>query len=42
VRGEQFDRQRHTSRLVVKAATYHGLSVRRLDDRWEATLILDV
>ena len=24
VRGEQFDRQRHTSRLVVKAATYHG------------------
>ena len=41
-RGESFDLRRHTSRLVVKAATYHGLSVRRLDDRWEATVILDV
>jgi homoserine kinase len=42
VRGEPLDRQRHGSRLDVKAATYHGLSVRRLEDHWEATVVLDV
>ena len=40
--GEPRDRQRHEPRLDVKAATYHGLSVRRRDDGWEATVILDV
>ncbi len=42
VQGEPLDRQRHEPRLDVKAATYHGLSVRRLEDRWEATVVLDV
>jgi len=42
VKGEPLDRGRHGSRLDVKAATYHGLSVRRLEDHWEATVVLDV
>ena len=42
VAGEPRDRQRHEPRLDVKAATYHGLSVRRHDDGWEATVVLDV
>ena len=42
VKGEPLDRRRHGTRLDVKAATYHGLSVRRLEDHWEATVLLDV
>ncbi|MGZ4199271.1 MAG: homoserine kinase [Thermoleophilia bacterium] len=42
VRGEPLDRERHRPRLDVKAATYHGLSVRRLEHHWEATVVLDV
>lgn len=29
-------------RSPVKAATYHGLAVRRVADRWEAVVLLDV
>jgi SHS2 domain-containing protein len=27
---------------AVKAVTYHGLSLRQVDDGWEATLLFDV
>jgi SHS2 domain-containing protein len=40
--GEPVDAARHEPRDLVKAATYHGLSVRQLRDRWEARVILDV
>ncbi len=40
--GEPRDRQRHEPRLDVKAATYHGLSLRRGGEGWEATIVLDV
>ena len=40
--GEPRDRRRHEPRLDVKAATYHGLSLRRGDQGWEATVVLDV
>jgi SHS2 domain-containing protein len=40
--GEPVDESRHEPRDLVKAATYHGLSVRELPGRWEARVILDV
>ena len=40
--GEPADPDRHAPRDLVKAATYHGLSVQRLESGWEARVILDV
>jgi SHS2 domain-containing protein len=40
--GEPVDPARHSPRDLVKAATYHGLSVRSQEDGLEATVILDV
>ena len=40
--GEPVDPDRHAPRDLVKAATYHGLSVRRAEGGWEARVILDV
>jgi SHS2 domain-containing protein len=40
--GEPVDPQRHAPRDLVKAATYHGLSVAEVQDGLEARVILDV
>jgi SHS2 domain-containing protein len=40
--GEPVDDLRHEPRDLVKAATYHGLSVDQLPGSWEARVILDV
>ena len=40
--GEPVDPARHIPRDLVKAATYHGLSVRSQEDGLEARVILDV
>jgi SHS2 domain-containing protein len=40
--GERADPGRHAPRDLVKAATYHGLAVRRGESGFEATVILDV
>ena len=40
--GEPVDPGRHSPRDLVKAATYHGLSVRSQADGLEARVILDV
>jgi SHS2 domain-containing protein len=40
--GEPTDPLRHSPRDLVKAATYHGLAVRRRREGLEATVILDV
>jgi len=40
--GEAIDRERHVLACDVKAATAHGLSVRRTDGSWEARVTLDV
>jgi SHS2 domain-containing protein len=40
--GDRVDRDRHSLRRLVKAATYHGLRVARQDGRWEARVILDL
>jgi SHS2 domain-containing protein len=40
--GEPVDPARHEPRDLVKAATYHGLSVEQAPGRWKARVILDV
>lgn len=42
LRGEDFDPERHERRLLVKAATYHGLKVAKEDGRWRAEVIFDI
>jgi SHS2 domain-containing protein len=41
-RGEKQNAKRHEVHAVVKAATYHGLELRRVDDGWEGIVLLDV
>jgi protein archease len=40
--GEPIDRQRHVLDHEVKAATRHGLSLRRENDDWVAEVIVDI
>ena len=40
--GEPLDPARHALASEVKAATAHGLSVRRSPDGWQATVTLDI
>lgn len=40
--GARIDRGRHAVRRMVKAATYHGLSISRTDGQWEARVLLDL
>jgi SHS2 domain-containing protein len=40
--GGTVDPTRHAVRRMIKAATYHGLSLRRVNDLWEARVILDL
>jgi SHS2 domain-containing protein len=40
--GEPFARERHPLKTLVKAATYHTLTVSRTGRLWTATLVLDV
>jgi protein archease len=42
VDGETLDPGRHPIRTLVKAATYHALSVTFVGGEWEATVVLDV
>ena len=40
--GEPLDRGRHHLEHEVKAITYHGLRVERIDDGWLAEVIVDI
>ena len=42
VSGEDFDPERHERRLLIKAATYHQLSVEKKEGRWTAHVIFDI
>jgi len=42
LRGEAIDRERHTVRRMVKAATYHSLRLTHSGGGWEARVILDL
>jgi SHS2 domain-containing protein len=40
--GEPIDRARHNLEHEVKAITYHGLSLEKIGDLWEAEVIVDI
>jgi SHS2 domain-containing protein len=42
VTGEEFDPGRHERRLLLKAATYHGLRIEKHDGGWTAEVIFDI
>jgi SHS2 domain-containing protein len=42
VSGEDFDPERHESKLLVKAATYHRLRIDKKNDIWEIDVIFDI
>jgi len=42
VSGGIFDPDINEQRLLIKAATYHTLTVRKTSSRWEATVIFDI
>ncbi|MEW6676047.1 MAG: archease [Nitrospirota bacterium] len=42
ISGEGFDPQRHESKLLIKAATYHKLRIERVNDMWEIDVIFDI
>ncbi len=42
VKGETFNRDKHESRTVVKAVTYHSMSITRENDRWIITVLFDI
>ena len=41
-RGERFDPARHRLKLLVKAITYHQLSLGRIADGWHACVYVDI
>lgn len=40
--GEELNRERHHMAVDVKAVTMHRLKVEKRDDRWYATVVLDI
>ncbi|MBI4608008.1 MAG: archease [Candidatus Rokubacteria bacterium] len=42
LRGEEVDPSRHRLGTLVKAATYHQLTMSQRDQRWEIRVILDI
>ncbi|GBD95186.1 MAG TPA: archease [Nitrospirae bacterium] len=42
ISGGIFDPGTNESRLLIKAATYHGLSLKKVALHWEATVIFDI
>lgn len=42
ISGGTIDPDVNESRLLLKAATYHGLSIRKKGSLWEATVIFDI
>ena len=40
--GEEFDPERHEGNLLIKAATYHQLSIIQINDLWKAEVIFDI
>ncbi|GAB6066153.1 archease [Aquifex pyrophilus] len=42
LRGETYNPEKHPSKLVIKAATYHRLKVEKKKDHYEAEVIFDI
>jgi SHS2 domain-containing protein len=42
MQGETFEGGRHPLKVQVKAITYHGLEVQRVDGEWQARVLFDI
>ena len=42
IAGERVNRERHWFMREVKSITYHGLTVQKLGQHWEAEVIVDI
>lgn len=42
VSGEDFDPERHEKRLLIKAATYHRLTIEKKEGQWVTDVIFDI
>lgn len=42
ISGEDFDPERHESKLLIKAATYHKLRIENVGNMWEVDVIFDI
>lgn len=42
IEGEEFDPQRHEGKLLIKAATYHMLRIKKSGGGWELSVIFDI
>jgi SHS2 domain-containing protein len=42
ISGEEFNAEKHESKLLVKAATYHQLKIEKVHRRWVANVIFDI
>ena len=42
ISGEEFDPDRHEGKLLLKAATYHDVSVEKSEGGWTASVIFDI
>lgn len=40
--GEEFDAERHESKLLIKAATYHRLKIEEKNGIWKAEVVFDI
>lgn len=40
--GERFDEKKHERRTVVKAMTYHQMSIEKIDDMYIITFVVDI
>jgi SHS2 domain-containing protein len=40
--GEEFNPERHERNLLIKAATYHQLSITQANGLWRAEVIFDI
>ena len=41
-KGEKIDKKRHETRTAVKAAKYHKLEVMKVEEHWQARVIVDI
>ena len=41
-KGEKIDNKRHETRNAVKAATYHQMEIKKVNNNWQAQVILDI
>ena len=42
ITGEDFEPERHESKLLIKAATYHNLRIENVGNVWEIDVIFDI